>query len=160
MHFLSKSMPEILILRHSCFQRIVGLFAPCKGSALLTATSSGAHVLRATSMQMKNEFMLSLIFQCFIKIFVSYISEIWKIRVIWYCTYRALYSVINLYNQTYVHKCVYTHTHRTLVNLHVSARHRCHHQGIISLGNTTLDYTSIANWTGKHTLPKNGNNQI
>jgi hypothetical protein len=45
------------------------------------ATSSGAHVIRATSMEMKNEFVLPLIIQFFIKIFVSYIFEILKLLV-------------------------------------------------------------------------------
>ena len=79
-----------------------------KRSAHLMATSSGAHVLRATSTKMKNDFMLSLIFQFFIKIFVSYISEILKLRVTWYCTYSALCNIINLYSQLYVYKNIHT----------------------------------------------------
>jgi hypothetical protein len=91
--------------------------AAWKRSAHLTSTSSGSHVLRATSMKMKNDFMLSLIFQFFIKIFVSYNSEILELHVFWYCTvrtvqlyctYRAICSVINLYSQLYMHKNIYT----------------------------------------------------
>ena len=41
----------------------------------------------------------------------------------WYCMYRALYIVINLYKRLYLHRNIYTWT---LVNLlHVSARHNC-----------------------------------
>jgi len=143
--------------KHPRYSRPMSLLLPItrrlvpawKRSAHLMATSSGAHVLRATSVKMKNDFMLSLIFQFFIKIFVSYISEILKLHVFWYCKHSALCSVINLYNQLYLHKNIYTH--QTLANLYISTRYRGHNQGARSVGDAAPSKWPVVQKVSKKT---------